>query len=264
MRSTIKDRARWKNERDLLDFARVYLSEAFPNPEREGCPADEELRILATKPTVSNRVVGEHATLCSPCFKAYMAHLERASDQSIQDQESRHVSWAKISVAALAAVTVFLVTVYSFIDRRHSKQIVATETPASVVVAGTTAQHSPASDVAVLIDLISASPTRGAEQSTDSGVQTLSSHSPLALSIRLPFGSDEGLYSITVSTGRNVVWSASARAFRRNGETLLSMHADLTRLHTGKYDLQVTSPGRRLRIPVLITEDSPRSVERKP
>ena len=35
---------------ELLAFARFYLSEAFPNPERTGCPPDDTLRLLAFRP----------------------------------------------------------------------------------------------------------------------------------------------------------------------------------------------------------------------
>lgn len=264
MRSATKNRARWKDERDLLDLARAYLSEAFPNPERVGCPPDEVLRRLAVQPLGSDLAIGEHVTLCSPCFKAYMAHLGHASAQVTQHQRSRRLVWLRCSAAALAAVTVLIVVIFPFIDRRHNKTIVSSKMPASTVVADNTTQAGIDSEVRVLIDLSSASPTRGAEQSAEAHVQIIPSRSPLILTMRLPFGSDDILYSITVGSGRHIVWSGSARAFRRNGETLLTVHADFTHIDVGKYDLQIISTGRRLRIPVLISKKPPKGMERQP
>ena len=47
----MKDRTHFeKKDNELLDFARTYLSESFPNPERQGCPPDGALRSLALTP----------------------------------------------------------------------------------------------------------------------------------------------------------------------------------------------------------------------
>src|SRR6267143_4868006 len=72
MRMRIKDRAASeKKSRELLDFARSYLSEAFPNPDRQGCPPDAALRSLAFNPTEGEPAVTEHLAACSPCFRRY-------------------------------------------------------------------------------------------------------------------------------------------------------------------------------------------------
>ena len=67
--------AREKSRRELLDFARSYLSEAFPNPDRQGCPPDTSLRSLAFNPTQSEHTVTEHLAVCSPCFRRYSEFL---------------------------------------------------------------------------------------------------------------------------------------------------------------------------------------------
>src|SRR2546426_6834369 len=72
MRMRIKDRAALeKKNKELLDFARSYLSEAFPNPDRQGCPPDAALRSLAFNPTEGEPAVTEHLAACSPCFRRY-------------------------------------------------------------------------------------------------------------------------------------------------------------------------------------------------
>lgn len=62
-------------EEDLLEFARSYLPEAFPNPDRKGCPSESSLRLLATQPNEASLSVSEHLAFCSFCFKHYMELL---------------------------------------------------------------------------------------------------------------------------------------------------------------------------------------------
>src|SRR6266576_1549910 len=89
MRMRIKDgRALEKSDKHLLDFARSYLSEAFPNPDREGCPPESALRSLAFNPKQSEPTVTEHLAACSPCFRRY-AELFAESDNQICPQWTR-------------------------------------------------------------------------------------------------------------------------------------------------------------------------------
>src|SRR5260370_7666440 len=90
MRMRIKDRAALeKKNKELLDFARSYLSEAFPNPDRQGCPPDAALRSLAFNPNESEPTVTEHLAVCSPCFKRYTNLLaDLKSQHPAQDRPS--------------------------------------------------------------------------------------------------------------------------------------------------------------------------------
>jgi hypothetical protein len=63
------------NENEFFGFAKKYLSEAFPNPQRIDCPPDSELMGLAEYPREADRVVPQHLTCCSPCFNRYMEIL---------------------------------------------------------------------------------------------------------------------------------------------------------------------------------------------
>jgi hypothetical protein len=64
------------NEDEFLGFAKSYLSEAFPNPQRIDCPPDCELTRLAESPKEADPSVSQHLTCCSPCFNRYMDILE--------------------------------------------------------------------------------------------------------------------------------------------------------------------------------------------
>ncbi len=63
------------NEEEFFGFAKSYLSEAFPNPQRIDCPPDSELTRLAEHPREANPSVSQHLTCCSPCFNRYMEIL---------------------------------------------------------------------------------------------------------------------------------------------------------------------------------------------
>ena len=52
-----------------------YLSEAFPNPQRIGCPPISELACMAELRRDADSSISEHLSRCSPCFKEYMEIL---------------------------------------------------------------------------------------------------------------------------------------------------------------------------------------------
>src|SRR5262249_11286640 len=64
------------NDKRFFHFARAYLREAFPNPERVGCPAQEQLRKLVETPLKADVSITEHLSCCSPCYWQYSALLE--------------------------------------------------------------------------------------------------------------------------------------------------------------------------------------------
>ena len=64
------------SEAEFFGFAKSYLSEAFPNPQRIGCPPDSDLQIMAEHPVEARDAeVSGHLTCCSPCFNRYMEIL---------------------------------------------------------------------------------------------------------------------------------------------------------------------------------------------
>ncbi len=64
------------NEAEFFGFAKSYLSEAFPNPQRVGCPPDSDLQRMAEQPVEArDAAASEHLTCCSPCFNRYMEIL---------------------------------------------------------------------------------------------------------------------------------------------------------------------------------------------
>jgi hypothetical protein len=64
------------NEEEFFGFAKSYLSEAFPNPQRIDCPPESDLTSFAEHPSeATHGQVSKHLTCCSPCFNRYMEIL---------------------------------------------------------------------------------------------------------------------------------------------------------------------------------------------
>lgn len=245
-------------ERHLLGFARSYLSEAFPNPGREGCPSPEALRGFAKHPTRSEGSITIHLSVCSPCFNTYLACLERAR---LRMQRVRRVQ--RIKITATAAILVSL-TCFLLISRhRHpltaSRTDVGLERPLSSLQALGTA-----TPVAVLIDLGNASPTRGAPDVERIPASRVIPSSPsVDLILKLPFGSEDRNYSIWLNSHGSAVWLLSTKPHLNHGQVLLHAPADFSRVPPGRYELAVVAKDFRVSVPVLVKSVSPVNI-RKP
>ena len=76
MRIDAKKDRREINEEEFLGFAKSYLSEAFPNPQRIGCLPDSDLHRMAGHPIPErDDEISKHLTSCSPCFNRLMELL---------------------------------------------------------------------------------------------------------------------------------------------------------------------------------------------
>jgi hypothetical protein len=253
-----KKRRVFEREQDLLEFARSYLSDAFPNPERKGCPPDDTLRLLASRPTQSDESISNHLTCCSPCFNAYMAHLAHARTELVESQRIRRATWIRRSLVTAGVLAILMIALYVFFNRRHIEPTVAPRAPEPVGKPTTPAQvPATAMYVPVLLDLSNASPVRGLDKGEASPSPQVIPSSPLIeLNLLLPLGSEERHYSVRLSSGRDVVWSDLALAHLENGQMLLHMHVDFSDVPAGNYDLVVVSKEFRLTVPVLVKSAS--------
>ena len=77
-----KNKRRDINEDEFFGFAKSYLSEAFPNPQRIGCPSDAALVRMAECPTEQYAKISQHLTGCSPCFRRYLEILTELKRKS--------------------------------------------------------------------------------------------------------------------------------------------------------------------------------------
>lgn len=66
------------NDAEFLGFAKSYLSESFPNPQRIGCPTDSDLQRMAKCPVEARDAqVSEHLTLLFTMFQPLHRNLGR-------------------------------------------------------------------------------------------------------------------------------------------------------------------------------------------
>jgi hypothetical protein len=221
------------NDKRFFHFARSYLREAFPNPERVGCPAEEELRKLVETPLKSDVSITEHLSCCSPCYSQYSALLE--------EQKRRLRSWifgrlavdwrvtpTRLAWASAAVLLLVAAIVWVFLWRA----------PQSTYSAFT-------------LDLRSASESRGTN-TEQPRPEIRIPRRPLNLKIQLPLGSKEGAYLVSLASGQRVVWSHQAEARLIDHTLTLEVHADLRPLHTGRYQVVLQSGLERIEYPVLI------------
>src|SRR5713101_4750893 len=218
MATGTKKRRVFEREQDLLDFTCSYLSEAFPNPERKGCPPDDALRTLASGPIQSDKTISDHLTCCSPCFNAYMAHLAHARAEEVQSEGIRRATWIRRSLVTAGLAAGLVIAIYVVVTRRHGDPTVAPRTPAPSGNPGTPAQvRATAMYVPVLVDLSNASPVRGLDQSeAGPSPQVIPSNPLIDFTLQLPLASEARRYSVVVSSNRHVVWSNSAQAHLEN------------------------------------------------
>jgi hypothetical protein len=271
MRMRIKNRAALETKkRELLDFARSYLSEAFPNPDRQGCPPDAALRSLAFNPNESEPAVTEHMAACSPCFRRYGELLFELKSQ--REKEKRFI-WGRISVwtrahpvlTGTAALCLLLVAIgvglwLRGIRQPNSPPIDTHRRSNPIGPLNPTVAYSSFS-----LDLSALSPVRGAESPTGTQRRVSVPRSPLDMTLTLPLASPEGHYDLKLTAGSETVWSKSAQAHLLKGKTLIQVDADFRQIPPRNYNLEVrSSSGIRLVQPVSIQGASPKSGEQEP
>jgi hypothetical protein len=271
MRMRIKNRAALETKkRELLDFARSYLSEAFPNPDRQGCPPDAALRSLAFNPRENEPTVTEHLATCSPCFRRYSELLgELKSQPRVEPRLSftRISAWFKAHpvLAGTAALCMLLIVIgvgllLHGIRQPNSPPIDTHRKPSPTEPLNPTVAYSPFS-----LDLSALSPVRGSESATGTQRRVPLPNSPLDLTLTLPLASAEGRYDLKLTAGSETVWSKSVQAHLLKGKTLIQVEADFRQIRTGNYNLEVQSPtGIRLVQPVSIQGASTKGGEQKP
>jgi len=271
MRMRIKDRAALeKKNKELLDFARSYLSEAFPNPDRQGCPPDAALRSLAFSPNEREATVTEHLAVCSPCFRRY---AELLAESKSQREAQRGSSWERVSawtrahpvLAGTAALCMLLIAIgvgllLHGIRQPNAPPMDTHRKPNPTEPLNPTVAYSPFS-----LDLSALSPVRGSESATGTHRRVPVPSSPLDLTLTLPLASAEERYDLKLTAESETVWSKSAQAHLLKGKTLIQVEADFRQIRTGNYNLEVqSSTGIRLVQPVSIQGTSPKSGEQKP
>jgi hypothetical protein len=272
MRMRIKDRSGLERQsKEFLAFARSYLSDAFPNPDRQGCPPDEALQSLAVNPSESQATITEHIASCSPCFRRYS---ELLTDVQLQRTADRALSWKGIFgwfrahpllVGAVLACALFIAIGVGLWIRFSVPNPPPLETHQP---------HNPTSPVnpevaysPFALDLTNISPIRGSNPPTTGSQRRVRvPSSTLDLTLSLPLGSEEQTYSVSLkSAAGRTFWSKYAKAQLNKGQILIRAQADFRQVPAGNYNLEIKSAaGIRLIQPVSIQATVPNGTGQKP
>jgi hypothetical protein len=209
-----------RDEQRLLKIATDSLRSDFPNPERHSCPGSEALQAIARRhlefPEADDTV--DHIATCSPCFLEYSAHRRR-------------YRLRLVGGTALCCVAVLLLSAlfWRFATPMRSRN-------------ETVAQQPPTA-LKTILDFRNRTVERSDRQ--QSPVEPVAPHlkrALLDLSIKLPIGVENGLYSVQFRTqaGQSVVNSMGTAAWDGAAETLATA-VDLRNLAPGEYILAIRS-----------------------
>jgi len=182
----------------------------FPNPERKDCPGTGTLRAIANKRISMRDPALAHVGQCSPCLLELIGMRHAAH---------RHtVAWRIIPAAAVALVFLMAVGYYGLRIR-------------------TSPTDPQLPRVARVLDLTAASvPRTGTHNSAIPPLELR--RGLLTLTIKLPTGSEAGVYEVAVETpNHSTVAKARGQARIERGITSLIVDIDTNSVPTGDYAL---------------------------
>jgi len=242
----------FRRQQDLFDFAQAYLSESFPNPERAGCPQDHILGLFARNPREGDPSIADHVTCCSPCFNAYTAYLEHARAEATASRQTTRAMWIRWSLVSASLAIALLIVVYALLMKTQNEPSITHNRPAPISQPAVSTETPLVASRRVLLDLTTAAPERGPQGRSPSPLGSIPAKPRIDLTIRLPIGSEAGMYLVSLTSKQGMEWRSATRASIEDGEPVLHLRADFSHIHDGTYELVVVSEGQRLRRPVVI------------
>jgi len=240
------------DEERLLKFGKHYLSEAFPNPDRIGCPSEDALRLAAVEPQKADAALSEHLTFCSPCFRSYMdflAELRQGQPGQKQPLWKEILAWPGTSPLRLGAVAVaaLVLSVASYLV------VIQREGPKTPIAPQPGTEPGPIAFSPFTLDLRELSPTRAPIVTGDQPRAVTLPRKPLLISVILPIGSEEGTYRLALKTRDKTVWTEPSQAHLVEQKITLQVKLDIPQFPPGTYAFEVESAnGFFLRQPVAL------------
>ena len=230
------------NDELLNDF----LLEAFPNPERKGCPTDETLKAFAEDRLPPGNPVLSHVSSCSPCYREYQHYRQDWKEQSIgapAAEERRELRKPTPSIvpnqgkpqvqkfAGLAVAACLALAAGSWLYLVHGHHT-APSTGSAVA--------SNSIPVNVHLDLLDAVTSRGIDDEPMPLEQVSLPSAVVNLTVTLPRFSQIGPYQLLITkdrAGRDVVARGVGQAVQAGTEESLTMRLDLRQTSPGMYFL---------------------------
>jgi hypothetical protein len=192
----------------------------YPNPERKGCPGGAVLQGLAERPldqAIEEDPQWHHITHCSECYREFVA-FNQAFRGQVKAGRTRLI-WGVATAAVIAIALILVVRQGLFHFERPQNAELAFQPR--------------------LVDLQGRAITRAAESSQDTKPIVLRSE-PEELTIRLPFGSEAGIYEVQLlKTAGQPLSATRANAEIQDGMTKVVARLDLSKLENGTYFLGI-------------------------
>jgi hypothetical protein len=214
------------------DLLKRFFANAFPNPNREGCPDQTVLRAIAAATLPLDHPALAHVSSCSPCY----TEVESLTKEF---QAARRRKVHLLAAAAVVAVAggVVLWTIHN--HRRTTEQPLISEArkspPPQVPSSPQSTDKTP---VNIPIDLRPFAPTRNiVDQKPMPSFPLPSDH--VNLQITLPLGSDDGSYEVRIQApgSAEAVKATNGRATIIDGDTRLEVDLDLSGVAPGQYTM---------------------------
>lgn len=250
------------NEDDLL---KDFLLEAFPNPERKGCPDVQTIKALAEDRLPPGHPARLHIGSCSECYGEYRNYRldwkESRKDEGA-DEAGSHSSVAAPFVSGPSLVTradaplpgaALPPSLPAQSARRNRGLAVAAVllvlTGGGFYAARTLTKRAPATSDALVVDskpidvrvdLSNAVTARGVDDALTPVQEVTLPASVVRLSVTLPHFSQNGRYALLVSTdrdGKNVVAEGLGNAVQSGNDVNLQSTLDLRKAKPGAYFL---------------------------
>ena len=221
MKQNLRNRV---DEANLVNFARLYLAESFPNPDRLDCPPSTELRRLAEQPTSADLSVTEHLGSCSPCFEEYQELLveTRKKIAATHRTRCRSIWWAYAALAGAALVGLTIVWFIGYPSRLNLPR-------------------------EAVLDLRDMSSTRGPNGPARNELPRVKRVTQ-RLMIYLPIGL-EGSYQLKVfDEGRRLVVASTGNGTVRDSLVVVAVDLDLSRERPGIYSFELRRNSEFMRV----------------
>ncbi len=229
------------NEERLLKFGKEYLSEAFPNPDRIGCPSEHALRLAAAQPRDAEPGFSEHLTCCSPCFNRYMGFLAELQEELRHKQPfwKELLTWPKTVPlwAGTVAVAAIILTVGAYLT------VINNQGPRPPLPPQPGTGPAPIAYSPFVLDLREVSPTRAPTVKGHQRRAVDLPRKPLEMSVVLPIGSEEGAYQLSLKAQGTTLWTERAQAHLVDHKIILQVKLDFAKLPAGTYEFQVETAG---------------------
>ncbi len=204
-------------------FKSAFL-EAFPNPERIGCPSKDILYKISRQKLPVDHPAIDHIAQCSPCFREI---------RLFQEERTRSITTARMAVAAVLIAGIAAGVMYVALRPPWKNQ--SDSLQKSKPAKPTKEQDR---QIAILNFEILSRERGGSSQAAQPLELQRIPRDNLFLSMYLPKGSERGEYQVSLLRSKSdetPLVSASGTARIENGLTVLAISIDCSHVEAGTY-----------------------------